>query len=178
MKDTLNLLPRAEKARPPRQRLLLALAVALGAYVLLILGLWGSEVLGARKLQAELRALKAERARLQGALQAAQARRRPPAVPVEAKIAQALRETPPWDALLAELSLLVPQEVWLLKLQGRAQKEGYVLRLKGQARTAQALALFIQRLEGSAFMEDVQVLYIQKADSLTAFQLQARLRWS
>lgn len=174
-KGTLNLLPPSGKRPRPARRALVAAAAALSLYAAFVAGTWllnGSEL---KRLNGTIEELLGRRNELQK--QAAEVRA--PAVRktkgAEAEILGMMRATPSWEAILSELSLVVPEGVWLELIESGGERQ---LRVKGYSKTQSEIAILIESLEGSDLFGGIELVYSRKGDRATAFELRAELTWT
>jgi Tfp pilus assembly protein PilN len=174
-KRTLNLLP-PSKARPLIKKKAVVMAVsAVALYAFLIGGLWllnGYELDRLNSTIGEMNGRKLELAQLISGVPAPQADQGDAA---RAEIMKAMRGTPPWEAILSELSMVVPNTIWLEVIEAADTKH---MRLKGYSRTQGDIAKLISSLERSNYFGNVEIVYSQKGDTATSFELRVEMTWA
>ncbi len=174
-KRTLNLLPPAER-RPMPARKALALAVAaLALYAAFVAGIWflnGSEL---KRLNGTIKELQSRKLQLQKHAAGVQAPARKSTDAAEAEIMSMMRATPPWEAILSELSVVVPEAVWLELIESSDARH---LRLKGYSKTQSDIARLIESLELSDYFDNIELVYSQKGEKTTSFELRAEMTWT
>ncbi len=114
-------------------------------------------------------AIKMEIAGLTGGIEATVSRREIVRVEEEKRrdlIKRLVRERILWSEIMRELSLTVPEEVWLTDLESRNSKRAdrKEVRLVGLARSHLDLTRFITLLEGSIYFSDISLIYAQKGE--------------
>lgn len=178
MKKTLNLLPVDIGVKlPPARKKTYYLFLGTGVYILLIIGLWFSNILETRKIDIELKKLDSIKKELSNKLSAI-----PRVVAtgpsLEQEITEAMKKTPPWSRIVSEISLIVPEEVWLSSIDAKGEKEGMMTVIKGFSLTQMGVAKFISSLEDSNYFENVEIVFSQMGERNVSFELKAHLRWS
>ncbi len=121
------------------------------------------------KLTSKRDAIKMDIARLTGGIEATVSRREAVRVEEEKRqdlIKRLVRERILWSEIMRELSLTVPEEVWLTDLESRNSKRAdrKEVRLVGLARSHLDLTRFITLLEGSNYFSDISLIYAQKGE--------------
>jgi len=174
-KDTLTLLPPAEaRPAPPMRKAVVAAAAAL-LYAALLGGALYANSRELKNLDAavgELNGRKLEMARLIAGMAG------PSTAGVDAaraEIMSAMRSTPPWEAILSEISLIVPDTVWLEIIESADSRH---LRLKGYSKSQAEIAKLIARLESSEHFENVEIMFSQKGERAAAFELKVEIKWT
>jgi Tfp pilus assembly protein PilN len=114
-------------------------------------------------------AVKMEIARLTGGIEATVSRREVVRVEEEKRldlIKRLVRERILWSEVMRELSLTVPNDVWLTNLESGNSKRAdrKEVRLVGLARSHPDLTRFITLLEGSNYFSDISLIYAQKGE--------------
>jgi Tfp pilus assembly protein PilN len=175
LKKTLNLLP-SEYQPVKRKGKIYYAAFALGLYVLIILTFWAFNIITVKRLDPEINRLKALKQEMQRQLSFLQ-----PAAPetIEgAEILEAIKTTPPWDRILAELSLVVPDSIWLTLIESKETREAIFLGIKGFSETQVGIAELISRLEASPYFYEVEIVFSQKGEEYTTFELRTKIKWT
>ncbi len=174
MKETLNLLPPARKPVAFRTGAMIA-ALASALYIALIVTIWLMNTAEIKRMELTIEELNARKAQIKKQLAVAQ-RPAPPAAEVaEARVLSAMQNTPPWDTLLAELSVIVPRTVYLDLIESTDSRH---MRFKGFSMTHADVAKFIRQLERSPYFQNVEIVYSQKGAQETAFELRAQMKWT
>ncbi|MEK7307218.1 MAG: PilN domain-containing protein [Nitrospirota bacterium] len=153
-----------------------AIIIALFAPIIILLLAYGFEKRETVTLKKELAnltskrdAIKMEIARLTGGIEATVSRREVVRVEEEKRldlIKRLVRERILWSEVMRELSLTVPEEVWLTDLESRNSKRAdrKEVRLVGLAGSHLDLTRFITLLEGSNYFSDISLIYAQKGE--------------
>lgn len=176
MKETLNLLPIEVSAKRVSKRGALFYPIlASSVYLVIILSLWLLNITRHSTIQKEIKTLSIQKADLQAraaALSKPVADTKPSA---EKEIFQQINSARKWSRVISEISLIVPEEVWLSSIEARQEHE--TIGCKGYALNQMAVASFISALENSAIFEDVEIVYSQKGEKEVSFELKAKLKW-
>jgi len=175
MKETLNLLPLRERARAARGPLFYAVMVA-GLYLLAISGISFYNLWEARRLQSGTKRLESLRQELLGRISAAVPAALPPTA--EKEIADAVMQTPPWRLILGELSVIVPEKVWLSLIDVKKTDGAYYMTIKGFSKTQVDAARLVSSLEGSPYFSNLQIVFSQKGEKDAVFEFKVRLKWT
>lgn len=71
-----------------------------------------------------------------------------------------------WSEVLRELSLTIPEDVWLTDLESRDSKrpDKKEIRMVGFAKSHLDITKFITLLEGSSYLSDISLVYAQKGE--------------
>lgn len=174
-KRTLNLLP-PEKARPLlRKKTALVMVGALALYAAFVGGLWLLYEFELERLNGTIGELNGRKLELARHIEGPPVPRAALGQAARAEISDALRATPPWDAILAELSLVVPDSVWLEVTESTDTRH---MRIKGYARTQADIARLIARLERSDYFGNVEMVYSQKGADAASFELRVEMTWA
>jgi hypothetical protein len=177
MKETLNLLP--PEAKPGALKIigtksfymLLIVVVCSGFIVALSLLNTGK----IKKLDVEINALNERKAGLEKELGAFGEK---PSLTADSEILSALRKAPPWDGILGELSLIVPDDTWLTLIESREEKGGIYMSIKGSSLAHLGVSKLISGLEASRYFSDVDIVFSQKGPKNIIFELKTKLRWT
>ena len=159
MKKTLNLLPPLERQPVRLGKTVLTVCAVAGLYIVAVAVLWYMSNYELGKLNSTIKDLSGRKAQMQSYIAASAA---PPAAAQDATdkaIMDRLRATPPWDAILAELSFVVPDTVWLEIIESSGSRH---LRLKGFSTSHADIAKLISRLERSHYFGNVEIVFSQK----------------
>ncbi|MGD2081125.1 MAG: PilN domain-containing protein, partial [Nitrospirota bacterium] len=166
--------PSGERPRPARRALVAAVA-ALSLYAAFVAGAWflnGSEL---QKLNRTIEELRGRKLQLQKQAAAVKAPAVKKADGAEAEIVGMMRATPPWEAILSELSIVVPEGVWLELIQSGGERH---LRVKGYSKNQSDIARLIDSLERSDLFGGIELVYSRKGEKATSFELRAELTWT
>ena len=179
MKRHINLLIGEGKDREgPDYKGLAIILAAIFPLIILLLA-YGFEKREAGKLRKELTGLTARRdsinaeiARLTGEINLASSRHEKSRMEEEERLGlvkKLVKERVLWSELIRELSLIVPEEVWLTDLESRDSKrpDRKEIRMVGLAKSHQDIPKFITLLEGSGYFSDISLIYAQKGDDPT-----------
>lgn len=174
MKETLNLLPAEVKAAAPEKKgKFYYLSLGLAAYSGIMIILWLSNLVEIRKLDAGISSSNKQKTALQQNILP------PPPAPagpsLDKEISDAMAKAPKWSAIISEMSVIVPEDVWLSSIES---KGGKGVSLKGFSKTQLGVANFISALEGSRHFYDVEIVFAQKGDKEISFELKTKLRWT
>ncbi len=93
----------------------------------------------------------------------------------KAEILSTMRSTPPWDAILSELTLVVPDSIWLEIIESPDARH---LRLKGYSRSQSEVAKLIARLERSDYFDNVELVFSMMGKKTATFELRAEITWT
>lgn len=183
MKETLNLLPVDIKAGAPKKKgKFYYLFLGLMAYIFVMISLWFFKIIEIKKLDAEISKLDKQKIELQQKIP-------PPSVPavlsVDKEILNAMERAPKWSSIISEISVVVPEDVWLSSIESsgirRGEKEDKGIKqmnIKGFSATQLGVANLISALEASQYFYDVEIVFAQKGEKDIAFELKTRLRWT
>jgi hypothetical protein len=173
-RKTLNLLPPAE-ARPVSLRNLIAVIVfGVAAYALVLAGVWALSTFELTQLNSNIEDLSSRKLQMQQYM-AVTAGPGGVAAGADPAIMSMMRTTPPWDAMLAELSLVMPVGVWLELVESSDAK---TLRLKGYAISQSGIVRLIEGLERSRYFGNVEIVFSQKGGTALAFELRTDMKWT
>ncbi|TAL23770.1 MAG: hypothetical protein EPN94_08805 [Nitrospirae bacterium] len=174
MKETLNLLPTEIKAAAPEKKgKFYYLLPGLGAYIGIMLILWIWNLVELRKLDTGISSLnKQKTAMQQGILPPPPA---PAAPSLDREISDAMAKAPKWSSIISEMSVIVPEDVWLSSIESKGEKG---ISLKGFSKTQLGVADFISALEESRHFYDVEIVFAQKGEKEISFELKTKLRWT
>lgn len=173
MKKTLNLLPLQAPGPFVNRGLVVKAVVVVVVYVAAIFGLWMINSHEAKSLDKTIADLKGKRTHLQQLIAASK-----PFVKAKSgnqNVMALMTNTPPWDAVMQELSLVVPSTVWLEIVESQDAKH---LRLKGFATSQTAVAKLIDSLERSRYFGNVEIVFSQKGKDATSFEVRAEMKWT
>jgi Tfp pilus assembly protein PilN len=174
MKRTLSLLPPL-KAKPlATKRLLIAVAAGAALYAAALAGVLLLNNYQARNLDNAISDLRGKKLQLQQYMSAS-APRAGATESADPAIMEKMRNTPPWDAIFSELSLIVPGEVWLETVESPDARH---VRLKGYAQSPSDVARLIERLERSRYFDNVEIVFTQKGEKANAFELRTEMTWT
>ncbi|MBI4691730.1 MAG: PilN domain-containing protein [Nitrospirae bacterium] len=176
MKETLNLLPVEVKAGLPKMGKFYYLFLGLSAYIVLMTGLWSYKFIAVKRLDAETNKLNKQKMELQQKIL-------PPSpvvvVPsVEKGISEAVEKAPQWSLIISDLSIIVPENIWLSSIESKEDKGIRQMNIKGFSKTQLEVANLISSLESSRHFYDVQIVFAQKGEKDVTFELKARLKWT
>jgi Tfp pilus assembly protein PilN len=156
----INLLPRERVRRAPVAPRILAIAGLAAALAVVVIA---TLVLNARirGLQADLEQVNAEIERLRPVVAEVEAlqRRIAEARQKEQLIQQLEALRIPWDEILVELRQVVPQDVWLIRVEARPDGN---LTFNGYGLSYEALARFMVSLDNSEMFEGADLNIAQK----------------
>ena len=153
-----------------------AIIITLFAPIIFLLLAYGIEKRETATLKKELANLTSKRdgvkmeiARLTGEIEATVGRREVVRVEEEKRldlIKRLVRERILWSEVMRELSLTVPNDVWLTNLESGNSKmaDRKEVRMVGLARSHLDLTRFITLLEGSNYFSDISLTYAQKGE--------------
>lgn len=179
MRDHINLLiGEAEREGGPEYKRLATIIIFFVPMITLLLA-YGFEKREATLLKKELVDLTAKRdavrveiARLTGEVDVATSRREVVKLEEEKRldfIKKLVKERIIWSEIMRELSLGIPEEVWLTDLESRDSKrpDRKEIRMVGSAKSHLDITKFITLLEGSSYFSDISLIYIQKGEEQT-----------
>ena len=175
MKKTLNLLPPLAKQPIHLRKTVLTVGAAAVIYIVALTVLWFMSNYELGKLNSTIEDLRGRKSQMQDYIAVSAA---PPAAPQDTtykEIMAGLRATPPWDAILAELSFVVPDTVWLEIIESRDARH---LRLKGFSTSQSDVAKLISRLERSHYFRNVEIVFSQKGKQAITFELRTEMKWT
>ncbi len=177
MKDTLNLLPIEQKAgRAEKKDKFFYIFLAFAAYCLVMTVLWLLRVVEIKKFDAEISSLTKQKIELSQKIAL------PPQIDITAavdkNILALIEKNPKWSLMLSDLSLVVPENVWLSSLESKEEKNSSHVSIKGFSTTQMGVANLISALEASNHFYDVEIVFAQKGEKDVAFELIARLKWT
>jgi Tfp pilus assembly protein PilN len=176
MKETLNLLPAEHAEKAARKRgigfYLVAGCICYGA---VLGGLWVRNTMELNQVSAEVSSLSQKKAEFLARIQASSSASAARATPEE-EIYHELQAAHPWSEVLRELSLIVPDRVWLASLETRWESNS--IGVKGYALSQMDIASFIALIERSDIFEGVEIVSSQKGEKEVFFELKARLTWT
>lgn len=176
MKETLNLLP--DKERPKDKKgIFFYLAIVFSLYLLTVTGLWGYNISISKRLDSAVREHEGLRANLLSQV-AAKEPAAPPPPSIEKEIADKAMRTPPWDAILGELSVSVPEKVWLSLIDIKESEGSTSISIKGFSKTQVDVAELISGLEESSYFSDIEIVFSQKTAKDVIFELKAKIKWT
>ncbi|MBI4823951.1 MAG: PilN domain-containing protein [Nitrospirae bacterium] len=174
MKETLNLLS-AGKIPRPSKGIVFYIGITVVAYVIGVAGLSASNIIKAKNLESEIRKTEERKSALLRQI-------KPPPPPLvitdDKEIAGAINKTPPWDIVLSELSVVIPDEVWLNFIDVRDSEAGFYMRVNGLSKSQVAVASFMSRLEASIYFSDAEIVFSQKGQKDVAFELKVKVQWT
>ena len=176
MKETLNLLPTAQA---PVKKIggIIILSILLLAYLTGIFGIWGYNKIRIKRLNKDIAAESAQKNSIEARLNV------PMPTATEAMgelrdIYNVYKTAPEWDIIMAELSSVVPDEVWLSSIDSKRADGYYAFGVKGFSRSYEGISSFISRLEASNHFYDVDMLYSVKGGKDISFELKTKIRWN
>ncbi|KAF0144027.1 MAG: hypothetical protein FD156_2184 [Nitrospirae bacterium] len=177
MKETLNLLPIEVRAGAPEKKgKFNYLFLGVAGYSLIIIILWLSNLVQIRKINAEIIRLNKERAALQQKILPPVV---VPAVPsIDKDILNAMGKAPKWSAIISDLSIIVPEEVWLSSIESKEEKGLRQMGIKGFSKTQLGVANLISAIESSEYFYDVEIVFAQKGEKEISFELKTKVRWT
>jgi Tfp pilus assembly protein PilN len=163
IKDYINLLPQVEKKRAPYAMWGVLLALA---FILVWLGMFGSQYRQYRSLRNRFATLSAQRQTLQSqadALRTELAIVSPTGMTRDkaALIQDILQERVLWSEVFKQLSHIVPTGLWFDYLEGIADGKAQI-KIKGGAFNYISIADFMVSMEKSGYFEHPQLSYAQK----------------
>lgn len=178
MKETLNLLPTGIEAAAPKQRgKYFYLFWGLAGYSILMMVLWIFKNSEIKRLDSEINRLTKHKTELQQKVQ-------PPlppvpnAVPIDKDIVRAMEKTPKWSLIVSDISVIVPENVWLSSVESRDDKGIKQVNIKGFSTTQFGVANLISALEGLRYLYDIEIVFAQKGEKDISFELKTKLRWT
>lgn len=177
MKETLNLLPIEVKAGAPEKKgKFYYLFLGVAGYSAIIIILWLSNLVQIRKIDAEISSLNKQKTDLQQKIL-------PPAIApaapsIDKDILNAMGKTPRWSAIISDLSIIVPEEVWLSSVESKEEKGLRQIGIKGFSKTQLGVANLISALESSEHFYDVEIVFAQKGEKEISFELKTKVRWT
>lgn len=136
-----------------------------------MIGMWAGNLIELKRLEIRLNELNQNKALLMTGIRPLPAQE---VTTSAGEISGMLKNTPPFDLILAELSLIVPDEVWLSLIDIKRSD----MSIKGFSKTQVAVAQLISRLEESMYFSDVEIVFSQKAQENVTFELRTRIRWT
>lgn len=177
MKETLNLLPSAKRDAKRRGPAFYA-SLLIAAYLITLSGLYAHNRSLTKKLSAQISEVEKKNADLRTALASVpevgvQIALVPSELMAEKEIADRVASARAWSAMLAELSVIVPEKIWLGQIE--AVQPGTV-GIKGFSKGQTAVAEFVGSLSASRHFEGVEIVYSQQGDKDVAFELKARAK--
>ncbi len=176
MKETLNLLPpEITTIKTRRGNPLYYLIYIVSLYIAVIMILWIFNIIESRGIQAEINTLKQKKAEIQARYAVMPKPSSGVAIPIEKEILHELERVPQWSKIISEISLIIPEHIWLSSVEANQDTES--IAFKGYAFTQMEIASFIAMIEDSDLFDDVKIVYSQKGEKEVSFELKARLRW-
>lgn len=176
MKKTLNLLPTEVSAiEAPKRGSLYYLIFGACLYITIILSLWVFNLIEYKRTQMEIKTLTQKKAELRAKFALIPKPAAGVAIPIEKEILNELDKAPQWSRIISEISLVVPEDVWLSSIEASQDNES--IRFKGYAIKQMGVALFIASIEKSDLFENVEIIYSQKGAKEVSFGLKAKMRW-
>jgi Tfp pilus assembly protein PilN len=174
MKRTLNLMPPVEVRPVAKKNLIAAIVVGVTAYAVVLGGVWFLSTFELTRLNSTIEDLSNRKHQMQQYMAVTAG---PGGVPAGADpvIMSMMRTTPPWDAVLAELSLVMPGGVWLELVESPDAKH---LRLKGYAKSQSGIVKLIEGLERSRYFGNVEIVFAQKGERALTFELKTEMKWT
>jgi Tfp pilus assembly protein PilN len=175
MKKTLNLLPPLAKQPIHLRKTVLTIGGAAVIYIVALAVLWFMSNYELGKLNSTINDLRGRKSQMQDYIAVSAT---PPAAPrdtTDEEIMNIMRVTPPWDAILAELSFVVPGTVWLEIISSSDARH---LRLKGFSTSQSDVAKLISRLERSHYFRNVEIVFSQKGEQAITFELRTEIKWT
>lgn len=173
MKATLNLLPVEEKARGPERKFnIYYLLLGVPVYIVVILSLWLLNVQKIKKINVEINNIQRQRTELQKQIKPAAATT--VATSFNKEILNAVERAPRWSLLISNMSVIVPEEVWLSSIASTGSDK---MSIKGFSTTQLGVANFISALEASRYFHDVEIVFVQKGANDISFELKTGVRW-
>lgn len=173
MKETLNLLSAGKRPKPPKG-IAFYIGITVVAYVIAVAGLSSFNLIKAKKLESEIRQTEARKSDL-----LKQVKPPPPLViTADREIADMIKKTPPWDIILGELSVVVPDEVWLNFIDIRDSEAGLYMRINGISKSQVAVASLMARIEASIYFSDAEIVFSQKGQKDVTFELKVKVQWT
>lgn len=176
MREHINLLiGEAEKGEGAYYKKLAIFIILFAPMIILLLG-YGFARREAVLLKKELSdltanrdAIKIEIARLTGNIEQVVSRKESTRIEEEKRldlIKNLVRERILWSEIMREVSLTVPEEVWLTDLESRDSKmpDRKEIRMVGFAKSHTDITKFITLLEGSSHLRDISLIYAQKGE--------------
>jgi len=177
VKETLNLLPSEVKVRRgEKKEIFFYLFYALAVYLVVITGLWFFKIIENRKFDSEISKLDKQKAELQQRILAASPV--PAVLNVDKEILGAVEKAPKWSSIISDISVIVPENVWLSSIESKEEKGLRHLSIKGFSTTQLGIANFISALETSKYLYDVEIVFSQKGDKDISFELKTKVRWT
>ncbi len=175
MKKTLNLLPPLGK-RPIRLgKTALTVGAAAVIYIVALTVLWLMSNYELKHLNSTIEDLLGRKSQMQDYIAVSATPAAAPQDATDKEIMGRLRATPPWDAILAELSFVVPDTVWLEIIES---SDASHLRLKGFSTSQADVAKLISRLERSHYFRNVEIVFSQKGEQAITFELRTEIKWT
>ena len=147
MKKTLNLLPPVGKQPIRLGKTVLTVGAAAVIYTVALAVLWFMSNYELKTLNSTIEDLRGRKSQMQDYI-AVSAIPAAPRDTTATEIMNIMRATPSWDAILAELSFVVPDTVWLEIIDS---SDARYLRIKGFATSQADVAKLISRLERSHY---------------------------
>lgn len=173
-RKTLNLLPPAAVRPVSMRNLVAALLVGIAAYALVLAGVWALSTFELTRLSNTIEDLSTRKLQMQQYM-AVTAGTGGVAAGADPAIMSMMRTTPPWDSVLAELSLVMPRGVWLELVESSDAK---TLRLKGYAISQSGIVRLIEKLERSRYFGTVEIIFSHKGEKAVAFELRTEMKWT
>jgi hypothetical protein len=173
MKRTLNLLPPVEVLPVAKRNIIAVIVIGVAVYAVVLAGVWFLSTFELTRLNSTIEDLSSRKLQMQQYMAVTAG---PGGVPAGADpaIMRMMRTTPPWDAVLAELSLVMPGGVWLELLESSDAKN---IRLKGYAKSQSGIVKLIEGLERSRYFGSVEIVFAQKGADALAFELRTEMKW-
>ncbi|MBI4685135.1 MAG: PilN domain-containing protein [Nitrospirae bacterium] len=178
MKETLNLLPIEVKTGEPKIKgLFYYIFPGLAVYIITIIVLWFFKGIEIRKVDIELDKLNKHKTDLQQKLLVASAPVQTISS-VDREILDAIGKTPRWSFIISEISILVPENVWLSSIESKDERGIKLMSVKGFTTTQLGVANLISALEASQYFYDVEIVFSQKGEKEISFELKTKLKWT
>jgi hypothetical protein len=173
MKRTLNLMPPVEVLPAAKRNFIALIAVGAAAYAVVLAGVWFLSTFELTKLTSTIDDLSSRKLQMQQYMTVTAG---PGHIPegADPAIMSMMRTTPPWDAVLAELSLVMPGGVWLEIVESSDARR---LRLKGYSKSQSGIARLIEGLERSRYFGNVEIVFAQKGEKALTFELKTEMKW-
>lgn len=175
MKETLNLLPAGIRKPEGERGLFYYLSAGIAVYMLVMTLLWLFKITEVRKLDSEIKRLTQQKAELQQRIL-------PPPPPEilsgEKEIIEAIKTAPQWSLVMSDLSVLVPEDVWLSSIESRQDRGIRHMNIKGFSTSQLGVAGLVSALEASHYFYEVEIVFAQKGEKDISFELKAKVKWT
>lgn len=176
MKETLNLLPSdIRKPAAGKKGIFYYLSAGIAMYMLAMTVLWLFKITEVRKLDSEINRLTQQKTELQQRIL-------PPPPPEilsgEKEIIEAIKTAPKWSLIMSDLSVLVPENVWLSSIESRHDGGLRQMIIKGYSTTQLGVADMISAIESSHYFYEVEIVFAQKGEKDISFELKAKIKWT